>query len=259
MRYRVLHGIRNDEDRRELGNILRQWAKILFSAEEMEAAFVGHAFLDLEHQLWSGKPTSSKTEGEEQEVFKDKLEPQNTNAQAHPILNIQLDPTKRAITDYQEPQLNTKDPDLPFSQEELDALALILRKAPIFHGLWSEPQQMMQLQGEIGRCAALRIGIWGGWIFQKALQPEFTEQISMIDSMVERCRLHLSKRLWESSSYQYSQNPMILCRNHPELLHCSLAELKGDIPRYMLPLLAQHQLLDEYLFFYSGESFEDSK
>ena len=258
-RYRVLYAIRNDEDRRAIGDTLRKWAKILFSAEEIEAAFVGHAFLDLESQLWSGKPSSSTQEGEEKQIFSDRLEPQITEAQTHPILNTAQSGSKISMARAKEPQLNTKDPDLPFSQEELDALATVLRKAPVFHGLWSEPHQMSQLNGEIGRCAALRIGIWGGWIFQKSLQPEFAEQIAVMDSMVDKCRLNLSKRLWDSSSLQYSQNPMLLCRKHPDLLHCSLAEIKGDIPRYMLPLLAQHQLLEMYLYYYSGETFEESK
>ena len=76
--------------------------------------------------------------------------------------------------------------------------------------------------------------------------------------MIDKCRLHLSKRLWDNR-FQYSQNPLLLCRKHPDLLHCSLAEFKGDIPRYMLPLLAEHQLLESYLYYYSGETFDESR
>ena len=64
-----------------LGYRLRKWAKILFSAEEMEAAFVGHP--DLSINLSGNYAVNG--EGEEQQIFTDKSEPQATQPETHPI------------------------------------------------------------------------------------------------------------------------------------------------------------------------------
>ena len=129
------------------------------------------------------------------------------------------------------------------SKEDLKDLTFVLYNAPRYYGLWTNTDILQKIPTKgIGTCAGLREGLRYGWLYQQPLQDKYRQNIEHMKKTLQNCRLELPQALWNMSSLLYLHKKELFCSSFPKNIHCSIAELRGVTPHYVLPVLSEYLL-----------------